>query len=227
MTAQDLADLARAAAAGPEAAGLPVLAARPDRWVVAPEAGPVLKVYRHRAGLLGGLDRLGLGRAWRAARRARGARAAGLPAPEVQALLRVDGAAVLVMARVPGVPLAEALANGADPRRLAEAVAALVARIHAAGVYPGDLHEGNVLVTEDGALGLIDPDQLRPARFVSRRRRVRNLERLWRDFPSLPRWTALRAMVRYAGSAAAARPLCRAVAARAEAKRLQYGLPPR
>jgi tRNA A-37 threonylcarbamoyl transferase component Bud32 len=217
---------ARAAATGPEAPGLERLARRPDRWVVGVVGGPILKVYLHRAGPLGLLDRLGLGRAERAARRARRAWAAGLPVPAMQGVLRLPGAAVLAMERAPGVPLAQAAAEAEAPQRLAEAVGALVARIHQAGVYPGDLHQGNVLVAPGGGLSLIDPDQLRPVSFVSRRRRVRNLERLWRDFPGLRPFTALRALVRYAGGAAAARPLARAVAARAEAKRRQYGLPP-
>jgi tRNA A-37 threonylcarbamoyl transferase component Bud32 len=213
-------------------AGLVLLSRRPDRFVVAaPMLGAVFKVYRRRRGLAGLRERLFGDRAARASRRARLARARGLPVAE--ALLCVSGraATALAMARVaPARTLREALSACLavrSRRELARRAARLLAAVHAARIYPGDFHEGNVLVDAAGALHLIDPDGLAPVLWVSRRRRVRNLERLLRDFLGPHRVSrSLRRyfLAIYAPERARARGLWTAVARRSEEKRRAYGL---
>lgn len=220
--------------AGPEAAPPgALLSARADRFVVRLE-GAVVKVYLRRPGLLERLGALLVGdRAQRAARTTRRARDAGLPVPEVLAMVRGPAGAALVLREVEGARELRAAYFEAPPGRarqeLAREAAALVARLHRARFFSGDLHQGNVLVDRAGRLALIDADGLRRLLFVSRRRQVRNLERLLRDFlgaHQLNRSARLRFLGSYTSDRAEARRLWRLVAQRLAVKRRQYGLPP-
>ncbi|ODU49325.1 MAG: hypothetical protein ABT07_04775 [Microbacterium sp. SCN 70-10] len=115
----------------------------------------------------------------RAAREAHALRA--IAAPGTVELIRefeALGHRYLVLGRARGVPLHQAVvarhplvsadcsaADVAEYRRWAVALAARIARVvddvHAAGFSHGDLHPGNVLVGDDGAVTLIDFEMAR------------------------------------------------------------------
>ncbi len=64
---------------------------------------------------------------------------------------------VLVMERLYGVKITEASRDGHDMDAIArECVRMLLKQVFADGVFHGDLHPGNLLVLEDGRIGLID-----------------------------------------------------------------------
>ncbi|MFO0723736.1 MAG: lipopolysaccharide kinase InaA family protein [Myxococcota bacterium] len=67
-----------------------------------------------------------------------------------------------------------------EKRMLLRRVAQLFARLHAEGLFHGDLHAGNLLV-RDGALMVIDLESFRSLRLRDRAR-AKNLVRLNRDF---------------------------------------------
>ena len=74
-----------------------------------------------------------------------------------------------------------------DPPRtisplLIENLVEMTRRIHAAGFAHGDLHAGNVFVTEDQSVEIIDLDNLRP----NLKRQKRDRARLLRAFESRP-----------------------------------------
>ncbi len=83
---------------------------------------------------------------------------AALPTPVAWLAPGVDGAAALVMARRPGVPLTDGLVD-CDEARLATVVAQgleALRALHAAGFVHGDLHPGNLLVDAAGQVSLLD-----------------------------------------------------------------------
>ncbi|HLU38834.1 MAG TPA: lipopolysaccharide kinase InaA family protein [Planctomycetota bacterium] len=84
------------------------------------------------------------------------ARARGLPAAEPLAFGTGDdgGARSFLVTRT--VPGAVPLPRGPLPAEQARALGRLLRRAHDAGLHAHDLHAGNVLVGEDGALTLID-----------------------------------------------------------------------
>jgi tRNA A-37 threonylcarbamoyl transferase component Bud32 len=68
--------------------------------------------------------------------------------------------------------------------------AQFLGRLHLAGVYHGDLTARNILVAQgddiqDARLFLIDLDAIRSTRWISRRRRIKNLDELGRNFLDL------------------------------------------
>ena len=121
-----------------------------------------------------------------------------IPVPEPLAFLsaRVDGKVyqVLMYRYLFGSTLADfavnhlALSNFARRRKLISAVARFVARLHDAGVYHGDFHANNILVRQKESgyeCFLIDVDAVRSIYFISRRRRIKNLDELGRNFLNL------------------------------------------
>ncbi len=149
--------------------------------------------------------RLALASLWRpspAARAWEGARALaarGFRVPELVGALEFRQAGVLrrsffVTHEVPGALTADARwqALRADPdaarrrrarRTLAQALGDLFRRLHAAGVYHGDLKDANLLVVgppDRPACVLLDLEQVRVPGWVGRRRRVKNLVQLAR-----------------------------------------------
>lgn len=80
-----------------------------------------------------------------------------------------------------GETLERLLAEGPDDLALWSELAALVATLHARGVYFRSLHLGNVLRLVDGRLGLIDVSDMRIRRgALSPRKRARNFAHLLR-----------------------------------------------
>lgn len=67
----------------------------------------------------------------------------------------------VVYPMIEGRPLREALAEGGDAATLLPRLAALLADLHAKGVYFRAVHFGNVLVQRDGGLALIDVSEAR------------------------------------------------------------------
>lgn len=77
-----------------------------------------------------------------------------------------------------------------EKRRFISRAAAFLARLHSRGVYHGDLTARNILVSNqaDGVgwrFFLIDLDAIRSTRWISRRRRIKNLDELGRNFLNL------------------------------------------
>ena len=138
------------------------------------ERGPWL-VKRYRAGS-GAIEqvkaRIGLAPADREWRALRALRAAGLPVPAPLALgALADGDRLLAMEWVDGAPLLDALRGPRAARRdLLRALGVLVARVHGAGWVHGDLHAGNVLVSQHGPV-LLDWQRARRTQTRAARRR--------------------------------------------------------
>jgi tRNA A-37 threonylcarbamoyl transferase component Bud32 len=120
---------------------------------------------------------------------------AGVAVPRPRALGRLPGGGTLLaLDFLEGRPLPEWLARGASRRNaLVLALGDLLAAMHAAGWVHGDLHAGNVLVTDAGPV-LTDFQAALPLR--SRRARLRDLGELdgsvWRAL-SLAQRVRLRA----------------------------------
>lgn len=75
-------------------------------------------------------------------------------------------------------------------RRFIQHAAAFLAHLHRVGVYHGDLTARNILVVEqdpgvDWRFFIIDLDAIRSLHWISRRRRIKNLEELGRNFLNL------------------------------------------
>jgi tRNA A-37 threonylcarbamoyl transferase component Bud32 len=90
---------------------------------------------------------------------------------------------LLVLARYAG---GDASARRGEKRALVAAAAALVRRLHAAGVYHADLKAVNLFLRGDVAAGrfvLADYDRVRLDRAVSPRRRIKNLAQLSASVP--------------------------------------------
>ncbi|MCB9653582.1 MAG: hypothetical protein H6729_05575 [Deltaproteobacteria bacterium] len=185
-----------------------VLSLRTERWVVADETlGVVVKAYRRDVGVWAWTrDRLLGRRAVRVARASERARRRGLPVPRVLAVVEDRTGSALAFSLISsGRGLREHAASltriPLRQQRTVE-VASLLRRIHRSRIYPSDFHAGNVLVDAQGELHLVDPDGLRAVLWVSHRRRVRNIERLLRDFwdsPTASRSARLRFLLAYAG----------------------------
>ncbi len=184
---------------------------RATAWLITPRSGPamVLRHYR-RGGLPARLFRdcylwSGLARSRPAREFALLARLTGLGLP-VPAPLAVRVARTglcyrgdILMGRMPGRPLSELLAAGPLPEAVWQAVGAIIARFHDAGVFHADLNAHNILVDGE-AVYLIDFDRgalRRPGRW-----RAANLARLRRSLDKLagqlpgfsfnePAWQAL------------------------------------
>lgn len=108
----------------------------------------------------------------------------GIPAPAVIQVARIDGMArdMVHYRPLPGETLRELLEAGLAAERLQALKAQFtrfVIRLHDAGVYFRSLHLGNVVLTPEGELGLIDFSDLRvyPWRLGSYLR-ARNMRRL-------------------------------------------------
>ncbi len=73
-------------------------------------------------------------------------------------------------------------------RRLIRGVAEFLASLHLAGVYHGDLTANNIFIElreDDVRVYLIDLDSVRSTRWISRHRRIKNLDELGRNFLEL------------------------------------------
>lgn len=78
--------------------------------------------------------------------------------------------------------------DSAEAERLRKALAEFIARLHALGVYFRSLHLGNIVLTPDNTLGLIDvADMSLRQRSLGRLLRTRNMKHLLR-YPEEATW---------------------------------------
>jgi tRNA A-37 threonylcarbamoyl transferase component Bud32 len=110
----------------------------------------------------------------------------GIPCPEVLQVYRLPaiGRDVVHYRPLPGRTLRQIIAQAPDAARqeaLRRQVGAFVAQLHALGVYFRSLHLGNVVLTPDDRLGLIDLADLttrnRPLGSLRRQRNLRHVMR--------------------------------------------------
>lgn len=109
-----------------------------------------------------------------------------VPCPEVIGVFRISGFSRDVVRYLPlaGRTLRQVIQADAAQQDLAEKLGRFVAMLHGSGVYFRSLHLGNIVLTPDGALGLIDIADLRTQnRALDNNQRKRNLQRLSRDPP--------------------------------------------
>ncbi len=117
----------------------------------------------------------------------------GVPVPRVEQLCRIPHLKRqgVVYRMLPGRTLSDLLAPE-PPLELLERLAAFLAELHQEGVYFRSVHPGNVLLCEDGRLGLIDLQDVRfrrrPLNAGERARNIRHLFAGGRHGASLRRW---------------------------------------
>lgn len=107
-----------------------------------------------------------------------------IPCPEVSEVYRIPSIARDAVRYVPlaGKTLRQIVKSGAGTTELRDKLGAFVACLHEAGIYFRSLHLGNIVLTPNDALGLIDIADLRAGRKpVSQHCRRRNLRHLLRD----------------------------------------------
>lgn len=170
------------------------------------EDGSMLKLFRRK--------RLFTSAAWypyakRFADNCRHLEARGIPCPRVKALYRIGEIErdAVHYAPLPGLTLRQLIDAGTAEPALRQQLGAFVARLHEAGVYFRSVHLGNVVLTPDGALGLIDIADLRLYRRpLSRSLRERNFRHMLR-YSQDQEWLAAGAQAFVEGYMAAQR-LC-------------------
>jgi tRNA A-37 threonylcarbamoyl transferase component Bud32 len=107
----------------------------------------------------------------------------GIAAPQVLAVYRVKSIArdAVYYEPLPGQTLRQVLGDTALAEPLREQYGAFVADLHQRGVYFRSLHLGNVVITEDRTLGLIDIADLSCGRrALSQSKRLRNFQHMLR-----------------------------------------------
>ncbi len=110
----------------------------------------------------------------------------GIPCPEVVGAFRIAGISRDAIRYLPleGQTIRQVIGNGTAPSDLPQRLGSFVARLHQSGIYFRSLHLGNIVLTPDGALGLIDVADLRTLDgALDNNKRKRNLQRLRRDPP--------------------------------------------
>lgn len=107
-----------------------------------------------------------------------------IPCPEVMGLYRIPSVSRDAVRYRPleGQTLRQLIRSGADTEDLRAQLGRFVAGLHEAGIYFRSLHLGNIVLTPNGMLGLIDIADLRAGKQpLPAHRRRRNLQHLQRD----------------------------------------------
>jgi len=124
----------------------------------------------------------------RFASNARQLRAMGIPTPQILGVYGLsDGSSAVIYSPLSGLTLRQALQSLDSSLResLIERFGQFMAQLHERGVYFRSLHQGNVLLMDDGEFGLIDIADLRifpsPLRNALRQRNLRHMQRYPQD----------------------------------------------
>jgi tRNA A-37 threonylcarbamoyl transferase component Bud32 len=106
-----------------------------------------------------------------------------IPVPEVLRLYHVKSSRLSVVhySPLPGKTIKDIMKEGLLNETLAYQVGEFIAKVHALGIYFRGLHIGNIVLTPNGELGLIDVSELSIYWHLSRYRRLRNFARFWRS----------------------------------------------
>jgi O-antigen ligase/tRNA A-37 threonylcarbamoyl transferase component Bud32 len=115
-------------------------------------------------------------------------RAMGIPTPQILGVYSLsDGSSAVIYSPLSGLTLRQALQSLDSSLResLIERFGQFMAQLHERGVYFRSLHQGNVLLMDDGEFGLIDIADLRifpsPLRNALRQRNLRHMQRYPQD----------------------------------------------
>jgi tRNA A-37 threonylcarbamoyl transferase component Bud32 len=115
-------------------------------------------------------------------------RAMGIPTPQILGVYGLsDGSSAVIYSPLSGLTLRQALQSLDSSLResLIERFGQFMAQLHERGVYFRSLHQGNVLLMDDGEFGLIDIADLRifpsPLRNALRQRNLRHMQRYPQD----------------------------------------------
>ncbi|MGH8420587.1 MAG: lipopolysaccharide kinase InaA family protein [Pseudomonas sp.] len=106
-----------------------------------------------------------------------------IPCPDVIATYRIASISrdAVRYTPLPGLTLRQVLSQDGDHEQLRVELGAFIARLHDQGVYFRSLHLGNVILTPDAKLGLIDISDMKcQRRALSQRKRLRNFQHLLR-----------------------------------------------
>lgn len=106
-----------------------------------------------------------------------------IPVPEVLTLYHVKSSRLSVVHYSPlaGKTIKDLMKEGSLDDKLAYQVGDFIAKVHELGIYFRGLHIGNIVLTPNGDLGLIDVSELSIYWHLSRYRRLRNFARFWRS----------------------------------------------
>jgi tRNA A-37 threonylcarbamoyl transferase component Bud32 len=124
----------------------------------------------------------------------------GIPVPTVLSVMRIPEMArdCVHYRPLPGVTMRQVVARGVSPERrqeLRRALTRLIIRLHDHGVYFRSLHIGNVIVTPEGQLGLIDFSDMRIYPWsLGKYLRKRNMQRMYK-VAGEPDWVDMDAVI--------------------------------
>lgn len=107
----------------------------------------------------------------------------GIPCPKIIAVYRIPSIErdAVHYAPLPGLTLRQLIKQNQGTENLRRELADLVAKLHASGVYFRSLHLGNVVLTPDNQLGLIDIADLKcQRRPLKKLQRIRNFQHMLR-----------------------------------------------
>lgn len=109
--------------------------------------------------------------------------ALNIPTVQVKQLFHCENSlrTAVLYAPLPGMTFMQLLKSGELAEAHVRALGQFIAHLHDLGIYFRGLHLGNIVLTPEGQLGLIDISEMTisPMR-LSQQRRLRNFERFWR-----------------------------------------------
>lgn len=116
-------------------------------------------------------------------RNAKRLQALNIPTVQVKQLFHCENAlrTAVLYAPLAGVTFMQLLKNKTLTQTHVKALGQFIAHLHDLGIYFRGLHLGNIVLTPEGQLGLIDISEMTISPFrLSLHRRLRNFERFWR-----------------------------------------------
>lgn len=144
------------------------------------EDGTILKLFRRKRVISSALL---FPYARRFADNIRALKQRDIPCPDVVATYRIASISrdAVRYTPLPGLTLRQVLSQGGDHEGLRIQLGVFIARLHDQGVYFRSLHLGNVILTPESKLGLIDISDMKcQRRSLSQRKRLRNFLHLLR-----------------------------------------------